>query len=83
MDRCVNHPNSSERVSIQDALRMATYNGYYTSMVILSANPYAIPASEIKNLRVEQLLLAGKPYQSAKEPLLKAVLHSLSSKNRF
>ena len=78
---------------------MATYNGYYTSfdekergsleagkvadMVILSANPYAIPASEFKNLRVEQLLLAGKPYQSAKEPLLKAVLHSLSSKNRF
>ena len=52
-------------------------------MVILSANPYAIPATEIKNLRVEQLLLAGKPYQSAKEPLLKAVLHSLSSGSRF
>ena len=99
MDRCVNHPNPSERVSIQDALRMATYNGYFTSfdekdrgsletgkvadMVILSANPYTVPASEIKNLRVEQLLLAGKPYKSAKEGLLKAVLHSLSSGNRF
>ena len=99
MERCVNHPNPSERVSIQDALRMATYNGYFTSfdekdrgsletgkvadMVILSANPYTVPASEIKNLRVEQLLLAGKPYQSAKEGLLKAVLHSLSSGDRF
>ena len=99
MDRCVNHPIPSERVSIQDALRMATYNGYFTTfdekdrgsletgkvadMVILSANPYTVPASEIKNLRVEQLLLAGKPYKSAKEGLLKAVLHSLSSGNRF
>ena len=99
MDRCVNHPNPSERVSIQDALRMATYNGYYTSfdekdrgslevgkvadMVILSANPYTIPASEIKDIKVEQLLLAGKPYKSAKGGLLNAVLHSLSSRNRF
>ena len=99
IDRCVNNPVESERVSIQAALRMATFNGYYASfdekergsleagkvadMVILSANPYEIPAGEIKNLKVEQLLLAGKPYRSARESVLKAVCRAAVSGNRF
>lgn len=99
IDRCVNNPNAAERVSVRDALRMATYNGYHTTfdekergslevgkvadMVILSANPYAIPVQEIKNLKVERLLLAGQPYRSAKEGVLKAVCRGLTSKNKF
>ena len=99
INRCVNNPNEAERVSVQDALRMATWNGYYATfdekergslesgkiadMVILSANPYAIPAVEIKNLKVEQLLLSGRPYRSAKENVVKAVCRGLFSKNRF
>ena len=99
IDKCVNNPNEAERVSIQQALRMATYNGYFISfdekergslekgkiadMVILSANPYEIPASEIKDLKVEQLILEGKPYESAREGVLKAVFRGLGSKNRF
>ena len=99
IDRCVNNPNKSQRVSIQQALRMATWNGYYIAfdekergslepgkiadMVILSANPYDIPAKEIKNLKVEQLLLQGKPYQSAQEGVMKAANRGLFSKNKF
>ena len=99
IDRCVNNPVESERVSVQQALRMATFNGYYATfdekergslepgkvadMVILSANPYAIPVEQIKNLKVEQLLLAGKPYRSAKESVMKAVCRGLFSKSRF
>ena len=99
IDRCVNNPNKGQRVSIQQALRMATWNGYYigfdedergslepgkiADMVILSANPYDIPAKDIKNLRVEQLLLGGKPYQSAQEGVLKAATRGLFSKNKF
>ena len=99
IDRCVNNPNPAERVSVQDALRMATFNGYFTTfdekergslevgkmadMVILSANPYSIPREEIKTLKVEQLLLEGKPYRSAKEGVLKAVFRGLTSKKRF
>ena len=52
-------------------------------MVILSANPYEIPAGEIKDLKVEQLILEGKPYESAREGVLKAVFRGLGSKNRF
>ena len=99
IDRCVNNPVESERVSIQQALRMATFNGYYAAfdekergsleagkvadMVILSANPYEIPVEEIKNLKVETLLLAGQPYRSAKEGVLKAACRGMFSKNRF
>lgn len=98
MDKAVNHSNQKEAVSIQDALRMSTYQGYYASfdeeergsleagkiadMVILSKNPYEIPKSEIKNLKVEKLILGGRPYVSCKENVAKAVIRGLLSKNR-
>ena len=52
-------------------------------MIILSANPYTIPAEEIKDLKVEQLILKGEPYRSAREGILKAAVRGLFSKNRF
>ena len=97
IDRCVNNPNKEQRVSVQQALRMATWNGYYTTfdekergslekgkiadMVILSANPYE--TEELKSIKIEQLLLQGKPYQSAQEGVFGAVLRGLCSKNKF
>lgn len=99
LDRCVNNPNASERISIQEALRMATYNGYYATfdeqergslepgkiadMVILSANPYEVDRKDISNLKVKQLILGGKPYQSAKDSLLKSVVRAFFSNNKF
>ena len=99
IDRCVNNPNINEQVSVQAALRMATYNGYYTTfdenergsleqgkiadMVILSANPYTVPKEDIKSIKVEQLLLAGQPYRSAKESIMKAFCRGLFSRNQF
>ena len=62
MDRAVNNKNASQAISIQDALRMCTYNGYFTSfdekergslepgkiadMAVLSKNPYAVQKEE-------------------------------------
>ena len=84
---------------MQKALRMATRNGYATTfdddlrgslekgkiadMIILSADPYSIPAEEIKSLKVEQLILGGQPYRSAKEGIAKAAIRGLFSKNRY
>jgi len=98
LDRAVNHSNPAEAVTIRQALRMATYNGYYTAfdeaergslepgkiadMAVLSANPYEVPASELKHLRVEALLLAGKKYESCQEGLFPAVLRGLTSHAR-
>lgn len=99
MDKAVNHPVKEYAVDIRQALRMATYNGYFTSfdekergslepgkiadMVVLSTNPYEIAPEEIKNLKVEQLILGGKPYRSAKENLLKSAFRAITSSNKF
>lgn len=93
MDKAVNNANKKEAISIEDALRMCTFNGYYTTfddsergslesgkiadMVILSSNPYTIPSSEISDLKVEKLLLAGKEYTSCRNPVLGSVVSGL------
>ncbi len=95
IDRAVNNENAEEAVSVQDAVRMCTYNGYYTAfdekergslevgkiadMVLLSVNPYTVPKDKIKEIKVEQLYLSGKPYQSSKGSILKSVLRGLIS----
>lgn len=98
LDKAVNNENTEQRISIQQALRCACYNGYYTTfdedkrgsleenkicdMVILSDNPYTIDPKNIRNLKVEQLYLSGKPYQSCKENILKTMVRGLFSKNK-
>ena len=78
---------------------MCTYNGCFASfdeqergslevgkaadMVVLSQNPYAVDPSDISSIRVEQLLLGGKPYESCKESVLKTVRRGLVSKAKF
>ena len=95
MHRAVNHSNPAQAVSVEDAVRMCTYNGCYASfdeqdrgslepgkvadMVVLSANPYAVPKQTLSQLRVEQLYLSGKPYESCRENVLKAALRGLTS----
>ena len=99
MDRAVNHSNPAQAVSVQDALRMCTYNGAWTTfdekergsleegkiadMVILSGNPYTVSPAEIGSLRVEKLLLGGEPYRSCGESAVKAVLRGLLSKAKY
>ena len=96
MDKAVN--NKTESVSIQDALRMCTYNGCYTTfdekergslevgkkadMVVLSDNPYEMATSDIGKLKVEELILAGKKYESCKRSVGKAILDGLLSSFR-
>ena len=75
---------------------MCTYNGYYTSfderergsleagkvadMAVLSDDPYTIPREALQNLKVERLYLAGKPYASSRENILKAAMRGMTSK---
>ena len=95
IDKAVNNSNTSEAISVQDALRMCTYNGYYTTfddcergsletgkiadMVVLSDNPYTMPNEKLINIEVEQLYLAGKPYESCRENIIKAALRGMTS----
>lgn len=97
IDRAVNNKNREEAISVQDALRMCTYNGYYTSfdekergslevgkvadMVILSDDIYTIQREAIKDVKVEKLILSGKEYTSAEENLWKSVSRGIFSHN--
>lgn len=77
--KAVNHSNPKESVSIQQALRMSTYNGAWVTfdemergslevgkvadMVILSENPYKMPKEKLLDLEVKQTILNGLPCQ--------------------
>ena len=97
--RAVNHSNPAERITVQQALRMATYNGAYTTfdekergsleagktadMVILSDNPYTTPSENLKDIKVEQLILSGKQYESAVTSLGKCIWNGVFSSNKY
>ena len=88
--------NGAESLSVQQALKMATYNTYWASfdeqdrgsletgkiadMVILSGNPYETDVSKLDTLKVEQLLLKGEPYQKITQNPVGQVLKGLARK---
>ncbi len=77
---------------------MATYNGYWASfdekergsleagkiadMVTLSGNPYEMPREELSGLKVEELILQGKPYCPQKQSVPAVVLKGMLRRNR-
>lgn len=93
MYKACNHSVPEQSLTVQEALRMCTYNGYWTSfdeaergslevgkiadMVILSENPYAMDAKELHRLQVKQLILGGKPYEKVKGNAVLQVLKGL------
>lgn len=96
--KACNHTNPDQSLSVQEALRMCTYHGYYTSfdekergslevgkiadMVILSHNPYSIDKAKLNTIQVEQLLLQGKPYQPLTMNPIIHILKGILSKNQ-
>lgn len=98
LSKAVNHSNPEQAVSVADALRMATYNGYWASfdekergsleagkiadMVLLSGDPYTTPKEELSGLKVEELILRGKPYRPQKQSVPAVVLKGMLRRNR-
>ncbi len=93
--KAVNHSNPAESVTVQQALRMCTYNGYYTTfdekergslevgkvadMVILSEDPYKMPKEKLCDLKVEKLILGGEDYKPQSRGVVGAVLKGIFS----
>ena len=88
--------NGAESVTVQQALKMATYNTYWMSfdekergsletgkiadMVILSANPYTTDVTKLDTIQVEQVLLQGKPYAQSSQNPIGQVLKGMTRK---
>ena len=85
--------NGPESLTVQQALKMATYNTYWMSfdeqnrgsleagkfadMVILSGNPYETEVTKLDTIRVEQLLLQGEPYRKITQNPIGQVLRGM------
>ena len=96
LHKACNHTVPEQSVSVYEALRMCTYNGYWLSfdekergsleqgkiadMVILSENPYAVPVEQLKRLKVERLYLQGEVYRSASQAPLTHIFNGMKNK---
>lgn len=95
--KACNHNVPEQSLTVYEALRMCTYNGYCQSfdekergsleigkaadMVVLSESPYALPVDQLDRLKVEQLLLAGQPYQKLNGGTVKHILRGMRTKS--
>ena len=77
---------------------MATYNGYCATfdenergsleagkvadMVVLSRNPYEIPADEIRSIQVLHTILGGKEYIPQKQSVAGCMLRGMGSRRK-
>lgn len=96
--KACNHSNPAESVSIQDALRMSTYNGYYSTfdekergslevgkiadMVVLSENPYTCPKEDLMRIKVEKTILSGKEYIKQSQAVVNAIIRGILKNKR-
>ena len=99
MYRACNHSVPEESLTVQEALKMCTYNGYYTTfdekergsletgkiadMVILSENPYEKDVKNLRDIQVKQLLLQGRPYNPLKGSAISQVLKGMRSRSKI
>ena len=96
IDKAVNHANPAQALTVPEALRMCTINGYRATfdeaergslevgkiadMVMLSENPCKMEPARLHELRAEQLLLGGKPYESCRRGVAGAMLKGMFSR---
>ncbi|MBQ9266493.1 MAG: amidohydrolase family protein [Bacilli bacterium] len=99
MYKACNHSNPKESITIQEALRMCTYNGYWTTfdekergslevgkfadMVILSKNPYQIPLKNLKSIEVCETILQGKTYKEQHQGVLSMIFKGIFNRHKI
>ena len=94
--KACNHPVSSESLTVQEALKLFTINGYKVSfdekergsletgkiadMAVLSENPLTMPVDKLNTLTVTQTILGGHPYRSSEKSSFLTLLQGIFSK---
>lgn len=97
--KACNHSVPEQSLSVYEALRMCTYNGYYATfdedkrgtlevgkiadMAILSESPYDIPKNRLCDIKVDKLLLGGKPYEKVSGGVIPHILRGMVSKSKI
>lgn len=94
MQRACNHSVPEESLTIQEALRMCTYNGAWTTFdeeqrgsleagkmadfCILSADPYTTPVQSLGNITINGLYLSGRKYEPQSQGFISAVVKGMT-----
>ena len=97
LHKACNHSVPEQSLTVQQALKMCTYNGYAATfdekergslevgkkadMVILSANPYATDSTQLNTIKVVQLLLNGQPYKKVSQNPVAQIIKGMFTKN--
>lgn len=92
----VNNPNTAHRVPLMDAIRICTYNGYYSTfdegergsletgkiadMIILDKNPFEVPKEAIKDIKVTKTYLNGQEASPSSVNIFKTILRGMLHK---
>jgi len=97
--RACNHTNPSQSVDVYTALRMLTYNGCYQTfdekergtlevgkiadMVILSESPYDVKPQDLRQLKVEKLILSGEEYKPQSQSLASVIWKGVTNNQKY
>lgn len=97
--RACNHTNPSQSVDVYTALRMLTYNGCYQTfdekergtlevgkiadMVILSESPYDVKPQDLRQIKVEKLILSGEEYKPQSQSLASVILKGITNNQKY
>jgi predicted amidohydrolase YtcJ len=89
----VNNPNIPHRLTVAEAIKVCTYNGYFSTfdekdrgsleigkvadMVVLSDDPFTVNPSDLINIRVENTYLSGEEFSPSKQSAIKAILKGI------
>ena len=89
----VNNPNIPHRLTVSEALKVCTYDGYYSTfdekergsleigkiadMVVLSDDPLSVDPSELNSITVERTYLSGKEFNPSRQSAVKAILKGI------
>ena len=98
MQRACSHSVPEQSLTVREALQICTYNGAWVTfdekdrgsleigkmadMVILSQNPYNMAPEDLGNLKMERIILSGKPYKPQHQNALAAVARGMVSGGR-
>lgn len=88
-----NHNNPDESIPVFEALRMATYYGAKScfeekergsleigktcDLVVLDTDPYSVSPHDLKDIKVVQLYLKGKPYERSRTGAMATMLRGM------
>lgn len=97
--KAVNHSNPNEALTLNEAIRMCTYNGFWTtfdeqtygslevgksaSFVILNTNPFDMEKSMLNKLNVQNVFIDGKEYVDQKQSILRILFKGIFSKHKI